>query len=473
MLSVLATLGVALAVAPISVGSADAPKLEVRLQNNLTSYSSPPGTGFRCVVIRPYKLNGQVVIPTGSIVFGTVLKEQRVGMGLIHERAALELAFDRYQTPAGDQYPLKATLASIDNSREQVSSKGRIKGVLAANNPGNLLNGFWARPSFGLAYRAMVGLTGASNQVWLKYSMGPAGIAGLFVVRCVILPFPEPEIQLPSGTDMKLTVKLPAQLKAEASLLPSLQANNEELSEWLKGRLDRISYSNGQTAPDLINVILLGPREKVFSSFITSGWSRADRRSLLSSSHVYEAFSSMQSYATAPVSKLLYRGAEPDLVFEKSLNTVTQRHHIRLWNAGNFRGTEVWLGAATHDTGIKFRFSSTVLTHAIDRNIDAEREKVSTDLTFTGCSAAASSLGLPARFLAHQDEKIITDGQATVLEAQPCVNEAGFDTAVKPPGTRFTRLARRVVLEAREYMVRDNTYYWAYQFIRRETAARH
>ena len=394
-----------IAAAPLVSSAAIPPKLEVRLQNHLTSYSSPPGSHFRCVVIRPFEVNGRVLIPEGSIVFGTVSKEQHVGLGLIHERAALALRFEEYETPDGRRLPFSATLASIDNAREQVSPIGRIKGVLAANNPGNLLNGFWSRPSLNLMYRALGGLTGASNQVWLKYSMGPAGAAGLFAIRCLILPFPEPEIHLPPGTDMELTVKLPLTENSQEVSAAALPAT-EGLSEWLKGKLDLVSFANGQPAPDLINIILLGSGRNVSLSFAASGWSKADPRSVIASSHMYEAFSLMQNYPTAPVSKLYYRGAEPDLVFEKSLNTVTQRHHIRLWKAGVFDGNEVWLGAATHDTGVKFRFSSAAFTHKIDRNIDLERDKVSTDLTFAGCGTA-SSLQMPVSGSANQDERIM------------------------------------------------------------------
>ncbi|MDQ2843182.1 MAG: LssY C-terminal domain-containing protein [Acidobacteriota bacterium] len=455
---------VLIAAAPLVLSAAVPPKLEVRLQNHLTSYSSSPGSQFRCVVIRPFEVNGRIMIPKGSVVFGTVSKEQRVGIGLIHERAALELRFYEYETPDGHRLPISATLASIDNAREQVSSTGRIKGVLAANNPGNLLNGLWSRPSFSLMYRALGGLTGASNQVWLKYSMGPAGAAGLFAIRCLILPFPEPEIHLPPGTDMELTVKLPLMQNGPDVSVSSLPAT-EGLSEWLKDKLDLVSYANGQPAPDLINLILLGSSRNVSLSFAASGWSKADPRSVIASSHMYEAFSLMQNYATAPVSTLYYRGAEPDLVFEKSLNTITQRHHIRLWKAGTFDGNEVWLGAATHDTGVKFRFSSIAFTHKIDRNIDVEREKVSTDLTFAGCGTA-SSLHMPANVSTNQDERVTTDGQITVLATQPCIAEDDSEHSPKPPGTRLTRLTRRVVLEARNYILRDNTYYWVYRIIR-------
>ncbi len=452
------------------------PHLEVRLQNHLTSYASPAGTQFRCVVIRAFCVDGKVCIPKGTIVYGTVHKEIRVGLGLIHERAGLELNFDQYETPDGRRFPLTAKLASIDNAREQVTPKGRIKGVLAANNPGNLLNGFWARPSANIVFRSLVGLTGAANQVWLKYSMGPIGAAGLFAARCFIVAFPEPEIYLPSGTDMKLTIKAP--LTPEASVLDGAMPNADlantasAVSQWARGKLDPISHRDGREVADVFNVILLGSRQQIVSAFNAAGWSSADPRSLRASSHVYEAFSSMRSYAAAPVSRLFFHGSEPDLVFEKSLDTVTQRHHVRFWKAGLFDGQEVWLGAATHDTGVTFRLTHMAFTHEIDRDIDPERDKIITDLGFSGCS------GNPAFFDGADDSpvyksgQVTTDGRVAVLVARPCAPSPDSDEEPTRPGNKVTRLTRRVVLETRNYLLRDNVYYWSYRMLRSRIAAK-
>ncbi len=459
----------AAAVAPL-------PDLEVRLQNHLTSYASPPGTQFRCVVIRAFSVEGRVVIPKGSIVYGTVRKEVRVGLGLIHERAGLDLSFDQYQTPDGRRFPLTAKLVSIDNAREQVTPQGRIKGVLAANNPGNLLNGLWERPSANIAFRSLVGLTGAANQIWLKYSMGPIGAAGLFAVRCFIVAFPEPEIHLPPGADMKLAIEAPRvpEVAIAASDCPNLDLVNtaSELSRWVRGKLDPISHRNGREVADVFNVVLLGPREEIVSAFNTAGWSSADRRSLSTSSHVYEAFSTMRSYASAPVSKLFFHGSEPDLVFEKSLDTVTQRHHVRFWKAGSLDGQEVWLGAATHDTGVKFRLKHMTFSHQIDRDIDPERDKIITDLTFSECS------GNPAFFDGSEDSpvyasgQVTTDGRVAVLAARFCAASSDRDDEPALPGNKITRLTRRVVLETRNYLLRDNAYYWGYRMIRSRIGAR-
>lgn len=321
--------------------------------------------------------------------------------------------------------------------------------------------------------------------------MGPAGAAGLFVVRCFLVAFPEPEIHLLPGTDMKLRVTLPSRGSSfppdfatteslpRARLLPVAAATGirpkepeKEFSEWLRPRLDSISYSNKQPAPDLINVVLFGSRARVISAFSTSGWSSADPRSLGSSSRTYEAFSSMRNYASAPVSKLLYRGEGPDLVFEKSFDTITQRHHVRFWDAGSFEGQEVWLGAATHDTGITFRVRTMAFTHRIERDIDVEREKVATDLDFAGCSEEPAFWDGADHSGLYQSRRVNTDGKLATIELRSCTPAGSFDDAPQPPGNKFTRLTRRAVLETRNYLLRDNAYYWAYRMLRRGTAPR-
>jgi hypothetical protein len=451
---------------------ASEPKLEVRLQNHLTSYASPAGTAFRCVVIRQFDAGGKMVIPKGSIVYGNVAKVTGVGIGLKHERAALDLRFNQLETPDGKRFPMVASLASIDNSREHVTAQGRIKGVLAANNPGNLLNGFWAKPQFGLVFRSLEGLTGVANQIWARYSMGPIGAAALYAARCIIVSFPEPEIHLPPGTDMMLKVRLSDVSNSTEQNVEAPDLETEEIARdipsWLNGRLDPISHANGQAAPDLFNVALLGTRGELISAFITSGWSVADSHTLLNSSRVFRAFSAMHSYASAPVSRLFYRGTEPDLVFEKSFDTVTQRHHVRFWEAGTFEGKEVWLGAATHDTGVKFKASVMKFTHKIDTNLDNEREKVATDLGFAGCSDVPVYLSVQ-RESTDQNVRITTDSRLAVLAIHPCESPATTDNGPGLPGNKFTRFTRRAILETRNYIERDNAYYWAYRAI----ASRH
>jgi hypothetical protein len=153
-------------------------------------------------------------------------------------------------------------------------------------------------------------------------------------------------------------------------------------------------------------------------------------------------------------------------VFQKSLNTITKRHHIRIWRAGEFGGSEVWLGAATHDAGVGFRSESLTITHKIDPRTDRERRKVLTDIGFAGCAEKVSSVDRPQEALPASNQGTFTDGRLAVLWLRPCSGPAvNDDTPAELPGTKTKRFARRFVLETRQYFLRDNLYYWAYRAV--------
>ena len=159
------------------------------------------------------------------------------------------------------------------------------------------------------------------------------------------------------------------------------------------------------------------------------------------------------------------------MVFEKSFDTVSKRHHIRIWKAGVFDGQQVWLGAATHDTGIFFDHRSFRFTHRIDKNLDPERSKISVDLNYAGCAQPvmyAARFAAGSNMLLHRSAAT-TDGEVAVLSLKSCDARAdyGGDPGPDLPGNKVTRLVRRVILEARSYVIRENVYYWAFEIVRR------
>ena len=189
-------------------GAGAQPTLKVRLETPLTSYSSHPGSRFQSVVIAPYELDGRIFLPPGALVYGTVRRARAVGLGLIHERAWLEIEFREYQLPDGRRFPLAGQLLQIDNARETVAKDGRIKGILAASSPQSFVRGIWRRPDLELFQRSFLGLTGAPGRIWSDFSLGPIGAAAIFLARCALFRMPEPEIQLPAGTEMRVAVNL-------------------------------------------------------------------------------------------------------------------------------------------------------------------------------------------------------------------------------------------------------------------------
>jgi hypothetical protein len=445
------------------------PTLEVRLTSHLTSYS-PAGSAFRCVVIRHLESDGKVIIPRGSIISGSIQRAVPVGLGLIRERASIELSFTEYRTPDGQVFPLNAKLASIDNSRERVTSSGQIRGVVSANDPNRFIFGVWMRPSMGQFSRSLIGLTGASNQLYSKFELGPFGAVGFLAIRYTMFPFAEPEIHLPPGTDMKLRVDVATPTGTEAAVSPAPSVS-PELADRLRQEPFSTERLDGRPAPDIINVAFIGSEKDLLEAFSAAGWSRADPATIKNYSRMYSAYNYMREYASAPVSTLLYQQAGPALVFEKSLNNVAKRHHVRIWEAGSADGETVWLGAATHDTGIGFNLRGANFTHKIDPDIDKERTKVSTDLVFGGCSLAPGRVEREHAIAASSQNGLVTDGAVAVLELQSCTPAADFDDdspAPHQPGNKFTRFTRRFVLETRNYIVRENLYYWGFRLVQHQ-----
>jgi hypothetical protein len=441
--------------------------LSLRLATPITSYDSKESSAFRSVVIAPYERDGRVMLPPGTIVYGSVLQRKGVGLGLKRERATLKLAFNGYELPDGRRFPLHASLRTIDNARERISPEGEIKGILAANGPHSLIHGLWHKPSLELFPRSFIGLTGTGGKIFTKYSMGPIGAAGLFAARLAIVRLPEPEIRLPEGTELKVTV---SRFADDAPSFEPVEAGtiDSALEQQLAVQPSAVTKAGGTPAADIINIAFLGSREDLAGAFALAGWHEAEHLNARSMSRAYKAYTAQQGYDAAPVSKLLYEDAEPDVVFQKSLNTISKRHHIRLWRY-DMAGREIWLGAATHDVGVVFDSSAMSFTHQIHPRIDAERSKVVNDLAFTGCIEPAAYLDRPdASRKPGSGDAIVTDGRLAVLAfGDGCKAQSGdFPLNLPaPPRSRASRIIRRMMLEGRQYVLRGNAYYWAYRAI--------
>jgi LssY C-terminus len=439
------------------------PTFQVRLDAPLTSYGSPAGTAFTATVISPLEIDGQSIIPQGSVVSGTVRRAAAVGLGLRHERATLELAFHEYELADGIRYPLGARLEFIENAREQVDSRGRIKGVLAASNPQGLLRGIWYRPADDFFSHSALGLTGLGGALWSHFSLGPVGAVGVLAARYIAFSLPEPEIQLPAGTEMRLLATSVPEDAPKTPVIPD-PGVSEPLAEWLQTQSRIVMRPDGSRAADAINLAFIGDAEELQNAFAAAGWLATEPRTLHSLSSTYRAYNSMSGYSTAPVSTLLYQQAEPSVVFQKSFNTIAKRHHIRIWQAGHFEGKEVWLGAATHDAGVGFQLRSRTITHRIDPQTDGERGKVVTDLGFALCSEKVSFLERTPDGSAAWNPAIQTDGRLAVIWLRPCAGGVlNENPPLQAPGSKTKRMARRFVLETRQYFLRDNMYYWAYR----------
>jgi len=442
------------------------PDLQVRLKTRLTSYRAKVGDPFECVVLSSWVQNDRVVIPQGATVHGHIGRVTSVGLGLRHERARLDLVFEDFVAADGQTFPLYAKLSAVDNAREQVTAQGTVRGVIAAGQPDQLIFGVWSSPSLQMLSRSLVGLTGVSHMISSALSLGPVGAGGMLALRLTLFRFPEPEIQYAPGTDMHLEVDQAKQQGVNE--IPDIpQAAPDGVADWMAKEPFAIDRRDKRPVSDIVNIAFLGSRQQLAQAFTAAGWAQADAPSRKTRTQALYAFNAMRAYAAAPVSALLYKGTLPELVFEKSLNTITKRHHIRVWYAGVVDGRELWLGAATHDTGAAFNLQSLSFTHRIDRNIDDERDKITTDLRFAGCVDSEMRVDRPSAASGVLDGVTFTDGAATVLSIADCqASDAPLEATLKP-GNGLSRLMRRMILEARDHVERENLYYWTYQLVKR------
>src|SRR5438093_13131138 len=76
-------------------------RLHVRLTSAVGSYASRPGAPVSAVLIASVTSNGGTLLPAGSTLSGQVKSVRRVGFGIVHETAAIELSFDQLKLPGG------------------------------------------------------------------------------------------------------------------------------------------------------------------------------------------------------------------------------------------------------------------------------------------------------------------------------------------------------------------------------------
>ncbi len=284
---------------------------------------------------------------------------------------------------------------------------------------------------------------------------------------------PEPNIRLNPGAELTVTI-LGLPEEAPSFDAPAPSPVPQPLRDYLRAKPFEVTKWNGRPARDIVNLAFDGSAAELVDAFHMAGWSLAAPLTAKAMTREYRAYSAKAGFPNAPAHLLRYQDQPPVFVFEKSLNDVTMRHHIRIWKVDD-EGSSLWLGAATHDIGIGFDPLSVKLTHRIERKIDLERGKVANDLTFSGCSSPAAFIDRPDAVSTTIDSNSIqTDGRLAFLKLNDCrgaLDPATADDA-KPVGTLLSRTARRMVLETRQYVERENAFFWTYRVVKWSWAAR-
>ena len=237
----------------------------------------------------------------------------------------------------------------------------------------------------------------------------------------------------------------------------------------------RTQTTSSQRPSDLTNVVLVGSRDRIAAAFAAAGWSAARPLSFRRRVQWVRAIGERHGFDSAPMSSLSLNGVEADMSWEKGLNDISKRHHIRLWKqAGEWEGQELWIGAATRDVDFGFLRPGRPFTHKIAADVDQERDKVVYDLVFTGCTNRldwAARTNIPRITENGTGDPMTTDTRIAVVELNDCraprLSTGTLDAAPLPMhGNKIAVFARREILSARSDLIRNNWYWRGYEVTR-------
>jgi LssY-like putative type I secretion system component LssY len=436
-------------------GLAAGQTLWIRLSAPVSSYSSKPGDIVHAVLTEAVTCDNGVVFPVGTKIDGTVRSVRKVGWGIRHETAALDIRFDR-AIVIGSPVTISASIVEVENAREQVTSKGIIQGIRSSDTPEGRIN---------------------SRLIHLP-TYNPYSDLGLIVYKATFPIFPEPEIYYPAGTDLRLKLKdsvpsLPmvAVMPAESIAETSAELDVERMAPSFPTRSTTVKLADA----DVVNLAFIGSREQVEAAFPQAGWSSSDPFSRHSFVHTFYAFLNDSTYDRAPMKTLLLDGRPADMSWQKSLNSYNRRDHLRMWQWSETSDSEiVWLSSSTHDTRATLSVKQHSFVHHIAPDIDDERSTVIRDLELAGC---VKSLHLvPRRNVTNftqnaNGDTVRTDGELAIVqlkECQPVVPGLPSSTAGTnfKPGNHAFRYLRKQILTFRSDIWRANIIYGAYDLTR-------
>ena len=308
---------------------------------------------------------------------------------------------------------------------------------------------------------------------WRLMIVAPGVGASVWATKLLFAPAPDTEIELVRGTEYRLQLVQPLRIEDEdidfsgrpTSLL-SLAIRTDT-----RAAMDALPSQRAQKvsgAPsDLVNLIIVGSVGGIARAFQAAGWATSDVKTAASVIRTYFSIMLRSGYDRAPMSTMVLDGNRSDFELEKSLDTFTRRHHLRIWRRPQgTHGESVWVATATEDVGIKFSTRARNFTHRIDANVDGERTKVVNDLLYTGCVSEAGLVdwnNLPRGLDNGTGTKLKTDGRVAVLRIVECAHPRVMPSVGAP---ERTRLLRRLETSMRTELIRSNFLSLAYNGVR-------
>lgn len=186
---------------------------------------------------------------------------------------------------------------------------------------------------------------------------------------------------------------------------------------------------------DPVNLALFGTGDELKRAFAAADWTEADPLTLRSAWRMVRTFALNESYPAAPFSTLYLFGRGQDVGFQLPIDgSPRKRHHVRFWAkavaeveadidaAGFWLNTDrpdpsrpvLWVGAGTKDTGFGLTRLTFQITHATDRDTNAERDYIIAALERAGVVVDVERYDAGDRLTADHVNHYVTDGDVAV-----------------------------------------------------------
>ena len=420
-------------------------RFSIRLLQPLSSRKAKEGMTVKAVSIEPLVVDGNILIPQGSAIEGTVTKAHGVGWGFKHETAALTIEWTHATTPDGHVLTMDARIFEVENSQEKVNSTGTIKGIRSTGTSGH----------------------SAENRVLSFAGIDPIAYIFASASGSAVLGFAEPEILYDAGTELIIEYVKPLVTSQTYpfSVRPSATsaADRAHLQSFVKTIPYRTRTKTGNKVSDITNLIFIGSPTALRRAFTAARWYPSDELDAASAFRTLKTLSGNEAYTQAPMSVLLLDERDPLFALSKTTNTFSSRHHLRVFpTTAEWDGQTVLTASSTQDTGIAFSRKQKTFIHVIDQHIDNERSKIVNDLRFTGCVASIDMVPrpwVPTYAYNSTGDQLLTDGQVAVLHINSCDDPRTTPDTVPSAPDRLQRSTRNTLLTIRNGLWRGNVIY--------------
>src|ERR1700745_125665 len=103
--------------------------LEARLSTPAGSRISQAGDRVEATTIAPIGSRGQILVPQGSTLFGSIARVKPVGFGVREETATIHFQFHTLRLPGGATIPIHTEVLEVDTAKERVDVEGTVRGI--------------------------------------------------------------------------------------------------------------------------------------------------------------------------------------------------------------------------------------------------------------------------------------------------------------------------------------------------------